>query len=110
MEAIKLPITKRIINNEINEGILKEYGNWIVCREIGKAIKLQIDINGSSNKNIKELNVGDTINIQNKLMGFEKETEMLVETKIVNYPNKISLILTLPCAYNGIVPDKLLFI
>ena len=110
LEAIKLPITKRIINNEINEGILKEYGNWIVCREIGKAIKLQLDINGSSNKSIKELNVGDTINIQNKLIGFEKETEMLIETKIVNYPDKTSLILTLPCAYNGIVPDKLPFI
>ena len=110
LEAIKLPITKRIINNEINEGILKEYGNWIACREIGKAVKLQIDINGSSNKSIKELNVGDTINIQNKLIGFEKETEMLIETKIVNYPDKTSLILTLPCAYNGIVPDKLPFI
>ena len=111
LEAIKLPITKRIINNEINEGILREYGNWIVCREIGKAIKLQIDINGTlNNKNIKELEVGNTINIQNKLIGFEKETEMLIETKIVNYPDKTSLILTLPCAYNGIVPDKLPFI
>ena len=110
LEAIKLPITKRIINNEINEGILKEYGNWIVCREIGKAIKLQIDINGTSNnKNIKELNVGDTINIQNKLIGFEKETEMLIESKIINYPNKIALILTLPCTYNGVIPEKLPF-
>ena len=110
LEAIELPITKRIINNEINEGILKEYGNWIVCREIGKAIKLQIDINGTSNKSIKELNGGDTINIKNKLIGFEKETEMLIESKTVNYSNKITLILTLPCAYNGVIPEKLPFI
>lgn len=111
LEAIKLPITKRIINNEINEGILKEYGNWIVCREIGKAIKLQIDINGTlNNKNIKELEVGNTINIQNKLIGFEKETEMLIESKMINYPNKITLILTLPCVYNGVIPERLPFI
>jgi len=109
LEAIKLPITKRIINNEINEGILKEYGNWIVCREIGKAIKLQIDINGTLNNSIKELNVGDMINIQNKLIGFEEETEMLIESKIIKYQDKTTLILTLPCAYNGVIPERLPF-
>ena len=114
LETIKLPITKRIINNEINEGILQEYGKWIVCREIGKAIKVQIDININANantdKNLNNLNIGDIVGIQNKLIGFKEETEMLIENKIVNYSHKITLILTLPCAYNGVIPNELPFI
>ncbi|HSQ98084.1 MAG TPA: hypothetical protein VLL98_05215 [Rickettsiales bacterium] len=105
-EPIKLPITKRIINNEINEGILSNYANWLICREIGKAIKVQLEING----NLSEINTGDYVNIQNNKIGFKTETQMLIENKIINYPNKTILTLTLPCAYNGILPNELLFI
>ena len=105
-EAIKLPITKRIINNEINEGILSNYANWLICREIGKAIKVQIEING----NLSEINTGDYVNIQNNKIGFKSETQMLIENKIINYPNKTILTLTLPCAYNGTLPDTLPYV
>ncbi|HSQ98264.1 MAG TPA: hypothetical protein VLL98_06160 [Rickettsiales bacterium] len=105
-EPIKLPITKRIINNEINEGIISNYANWLICREIGKAIKVQLEING----NLSEINTGDYVNIQNNKIGFKSETQMLIENKIINYPNKTILTLTLPCAYNGILPDTLPYV
>lgn len=105
-EAIKLPITKRIINNEINEGIISNYANWLICREIGKAIKVQIEVNG----NMPEINTGDYVNIQNNKIGFKSETQMLIENKIINYPDKTILILTLPCVYNGTLPDTLPYV
>lgn len=105
-EPIKLPITKRIINNEINEGIISNYANWLICREIGKAIKVQLEING----NLSEINTGDYVNIQNNKIGFKSETQMLIENKIINYPNKTILTLTLPCAYNGTLPDTLPYV
>jgi len=105
-ESIKLPITKRIINNEINEGIISNYANWLICREIGKAIKVQVEING----NLQEVNTGDYVNIQNTKIGFKSETQMLLEHKTINYPNKTILTLTLPCAYNGILPDTLPYV
>lgn len=105
-EAIKLPITKRIINNEINSGLLKSYGIWIICREIEKAVKLQIEINGSQ----EELEVGNLISAENNQIGLEQPTDMIIEKIITNYPNKTTIILTLPCAYTGILPGKLPFL
>jgi hypothetical protein len=103
LEQIKLPITKRIVNNEINEGILKNYAYWIVGREIGKAVKVQIEFLNNTNN----LNVGDYISLKNELIGFEEPTDLIIEKIITNYPHKITMVLTLPCAYNGIMPTIL---
>jgi prophage tail gpP-like protein len=105
LEQIKLPITKRIVNNEINEGILKNYANWIAGREIGKAVKAQIEFLNDSDT--KDIDIGNYINIQNKLIGFEEPTDLIVEKIIASYPNKTTMILTLPCAYNGTMPTTL---
>jgi hypothetical protein len=119
LEQIKLPITKRIVNNEINEGILKNYANWIVNREIGKAVKLQIEFLNNTNNNTNadndinnnthtnNINVCDYLNIQNKLIGFEEPTDLIIEKIITSYPHKTTMILTLPCSYNGTMPNKL---
>jgi hypothetical protein len=106
LEQIKLPITKRIINNEINEGILKNYGNWIVCREIGKAVKIQIEF--INDNNIKDIDVGNYLSLQNEFIGFKESTDIIIEKIITSYPyNKTTMILTLPCSYNGIIPTTL---
>jgi hypothetical protein len=104
LEQIKLPITKRIINNEINEGILKTYANWIVGREIGKAVKLRIEF---INNNKENISIGDCVSVQNNLVGFSEPTDLIVEKIITNYPHKTTMILTLPCAYSGKMPNKL---
>jgi hypothetical protein len=107
LEQIKLPITKRIINNEINEGILKNYANWIVCREIGKAVKIQIEFINDNN-NTKDVDIGNYINLQNELIGFKEPTDLIIEKIITSYPyNKTTMILTLPCSYNGTMPTTL---
>jgi prophage tail gpP-like protein len=109
LEQIKLPITKRIASNEINEGILKNYANWIVGREIGKAVKLQIEFlnNTTNNSNANNMNVGDLISVRNNLIGFSEPTDLIVEKIITNYPHRTTMILTLPCAYSGKMPNKL---
>jgi hypothetical protein len=104
LEQIKLPITKRIMNSEINEGILKNYANWIVGREIGKAVKVQIEF---LNDNTEDIDVGNYINIQNEFIGFKEPTDLIVEKITISYPYKTTMILTLPCTYNGITSDRL---
>lgn len=91
LDPIKLPITKRLINNEINAGILKDFAKWMIYKDIRQAVKLQITING----NLNELNVNDRVIVKNEFIGFKEETEMLIETKVVNYPNATILVLTM---------------
>jgi hypothetical protein len=106
LEQIKLPITKRIINNEINEGIIKNYGNWIIGREIGKAVKVQIEF--INDNNIKDIDIGNYLSVQNEFIGFKKPTDLIIEKIITSYPyNKTTMILTLPCSYNGTIPTTL---
>lgn len=104
-DLIKLPITKRIINKDLTEGITIDYGKWFICRELGKAIQIQINVINNIN-----LKVGDYVDIQNINIGFEKQTTLIIDKININYPNITTLILTLPCAYSGILPDCLPFI
>lgn len=103
LKFIKLPITKRILNDDLNSGVLQNYGQWYIGREIGKAVKLQLTFSGN-----QTLHIGELVTVQNSLIGLEKPIDFIVERITINYTEQQTIAtLTLPCAYTGILPTTL---
>jgi prophage tail gpP-like protein len=97
LNFIKQNTTKRIINNEVNSGLLKDFLNWYVCREIGKAVKITLTITSN-----KDLNVGDFVSIKDS-----SEKKFIIERIDESINNGIVLTLVLPCAYTGTIPEEI---
>jgi prophage tail gpP-like protein len=93
---VKQNTTKRIINNEVNGGLLKDFLRWYVCREIGRAVKVTLTITKND-----DLNIGDFVCVKDNA----EEKKYIIERIDETIQNGIVLTLVLPCAYTGEVPE-----
>lgn len=97
-----LPITKRIPNEDAFSGSLADFANWKACRYIGDAFKVELEVNDFFN-----LNKGDFVYIKSPSCYLFEETKMIVEDFEQDSMEGNKIILTLPCAYTGVIPQEL---
>ena len=97
-----LPITKRILADDTYSGSISDFANWYACRSIGDAIKVRLSVNDFFN-----LKKGDFVYLQSPSCYIFDETKMIVEEFEQDGDKGNSIILTLPCAYTGIIPEGL---
>ncbi len=97
-----LPITKRIFADDTYSGSISDFANWYACRSIGDAIKVRLSVNDFFN-----LKKGDFVYLQSPSCYIFDETKMIVEEFEQDGDKGNSIILTLPCAYTGIIPESL---
>lgn len=95
------PITKRFNSNDFNAANLNNVASLIACDEIGKAFKIYIELNED-----KAVKSGEFAVVKNEDIFIYEETDFVIE-QIIRTVDKTSLILTLPCAYTGIIPESL---
>ena len=95
------PITKRFNSNDFNAASLSAAASLIACKEIGEAFKVYITLN--ENKAVKS---GDFAVVKNEDIFIEEEREFVIE-QVIRKVDTTSLILTLPCAYTGEIPEQL---
>jgi hypothetical protein len=95
------PITKRFNSNDFNAASLSAAASLIACKEIGEAFKVYITLN--ENKAVKS---GDFAVVKNEDIFIEEESEFVIE-QVIRKVDTTSLILTLPCAYTGEIPEQL---
>ena len=97
-----LPVTKRIKADDAYSGSLDEFANWYACRSIGAAIKIKLSVNDFFN-----LQKGDFVYLLSPSCYIFEETKMIVEEFEQDGDSGNSIILTLPCAYTGVIPESL---
>ena len=95
------PVTKRFNSNDFNAANLPTIATLKACKDIGDAFKVYINLN--EGKTIKS---GDFAIIKNEDAFIYDETEFVIE-QVVQTVDSTDLILTLPCAYTGVIPDSL---
>ena len=95
------PITKRFNSNDFNAANLERVATLQACKEIGDAFKTYITLNEN-----KALKSGDFAVLKNEDAFIYEETEFVIE-QVIRGVDSTSLILTLPCAYTGVIPEKL---
>lgn len=95
------PIIKRFNSNDFNAANLSTAATLIACDEIGKAFKVYITLNEN-----KPLKSGDFATVLNEDAFIYEETDFTIE-QIIRTVDSTALILTLPCAYTGVIPDNL---
>lgn len=95
------PITKRFNSNDYNADNLETVASQIACKEIGEAFKIQILLNET-----KGLKSGDLAILKWDSVYITEETEFVIESSVRKVDSTF-IILTLPCAYTGEIPEKL---
>ena len=95
------PITKRFNSNDFNAANLERLAALTACDEIGKAFKVYITLNED-----KPIKSGDFAVIKNEDVYIYEETDFVVE-QVIRQIDSTALVLTLPCAYTGVIPDSL---
>ncbi len=95
------PITKRFNSNDYNAENLETVASLIACKEIGEAFKIEMLLSET-----KTLKSGDLAILLWESVYIKEETEFIVES-IVRKVDSTLMILTLPCAYTGVIPEKL---
>lgn len=95
------PVTKRFNSNDYNAANLANVASLIACKEIGDAFKVYITLN--ENKAVKS---GDFSVVKNEAIFLSEETEFVIE-QVIRGVDSTALILTLPCAYTGVIPESL---
>lgn len=98
-----LPLTNRKIKDDAFVGTLQEYTNWAACRAIGEAFKISLKINDLSLK----LKSGDFVNVLSPSCEINEETKMIIEDLYEDNTQGLVLVLTMPCAYTGVIPESL---
>lgn len=97
-----LPVTKRIPDEDAYSGNLEDFARWYACRRIGDAFKVQLKVNDFFN-----LKKGDFVYLQSPSCYIFEETKMIVEDFEQDSEDGNTIILTLPCAYTGDIPERL---
>lgn len=95
------PVTKRFNSNDYNAADLTNVATLIACKEIGEAFKVYISLN--ENKTVKS---GDFAIVKNEAIFLSEETEFVIE-QVIRGVDSTTLVLTLPCAYTGVIPESL---
>ncbi len=95
------PVTKRFNSNDYNAADLTNVATLIACKEIGEAFKVYISLN--ENKAVKS---GDFAIVKNEAIFLSEETEFVIE-QVIRGVDSTTLVLTLPCAYTGVIPESL---
>ena len=96
------PVIKRVPNEDVSSGVLQEFLNWYVCREVGKAYQQVLSVDDNLN-----LYTGDFATIQNSDIFGGKAVKMVVVGKRALYPGGNIFTFSLPCAVTGILPEEL---
>ena len=99
---LKLPLTDRRAKEDSFAGSLEDCAVWAACRAIGEAYKIMLGINDDL-----ELQKGDFVIVKSETCSIFKETTFIVEDIYMDNLKGIMLVLTLPCAYTGIIPAEL---
>lgn len=97
-----LPVTKRVPADDTYSGSLADFARWTACRSIGDAIKVKLAVNDFFN-----LKKGDFVYLQSPSCYIFEETKMIVEEFEQDGNKGNFIILTLPCAYTGVIPESL---
>lgn len=97
-----IPIIKRFNSNDYNSEDLQSIATKIACKAIGDAFKLRIVLN-----EYLAVKKGDFVIVKYPSAKIYKETDFVIEDIIPKAPDETYLILTLPCAYTGIIPEEL---
>ena len=97
-----LPVTKRVPADDAYSGSLAEFANWYACRSIGNAIKFKLSVNDFFN-----LKKGDFVYLKSPSCYLFEETKVIVEEFEQDGDKGNSIVLTLPCAYTGVIPESL---
>lgn len=97
-----LPITKRIPCSDAYSGSLDDYTRWNACRYIGESFKVLLAVNDFFN-----LKKGDFVYIKSPSCYLFEETKMVVEDFEQDSDTGNTIVLTLPCAYTGVIPESL---
>ena len=97
-----LPVTKRVESNDFNSRDLENIATRYACDEIGKAFKTYITLNETM-----ALKSGNLVVVQSESAFIDEETTFVIETVIQDESDKTQIVLTLPCKYTGVIPDKL---
>ena len=95
------PITKRFNSNDYNAANLERIATLMACDEIGKAFKVYITLNEE-----RAIKSGDFAILKNEDVYINEETDFVIE-QVIRQVDSTKLILTLPCAYTGVIPDSL---
>ena len=96
------PAIKRVPNEDVSSGVLQEFLNWYVCREVGRAYQQVLSVDDNLN-----LYTGDFATIQNSDIFGGKAVKMVVVEKKALYPGGNVFTFSLPCAVTGILPEEL---
>lgn len=97
-----LPITKSMEVFDAYDGDLQNNANMFACRSIGEAFKIELDVN-----DFLGLEKGQMVIVQSPSCKIYEETKMIVEEMFEDSVNGNSIVLTLPCAYTGQIPESL---
>ena len=96
-----LPITKTIISEENDANDINDLAQWVACREVGKAMRIQIDMVKTIIAG-KDLIVGSMFDLTAPALNIDRK-QYIVEriVKVAGKQQKITLIATTPKAYTG---------
>lgn len=97
-----LPITKSEEIFDAYESDLQNNANWFACRSIGEAFKVELEVN-----DFLGLQKGQMVIVKSPSCKIYEETKMIVEEMYEDSYNGNSIVLTLPCAYTGQIPESL---
>lgn len=95
------PVTKRFNSNDYNADDLKSLANRIACKEIGEHFVIEIILNEH-----RRLKSGNLCVIKWDSAFVFEETDFIIKN-IVRELDSTFIILTLPCAFTGEIPEKL---
>jgi len=96
------PITKTLTSNDINANEIENSALALTCKEIAQHFPLEIVLN--DNFSIKS---GDIAIVKQSAVGIEQPTDYVISKALRLNPSTMALVLKLPCAYSGIMPEKL---
>lgn len=97
-----LPITKTEEVFDAYESDLQNNADWFACRSIGEAFKVELAVN-----DFLGLQKGQIVILQSPSCKIYEETKMIVEEMYEDSDEGNSIVLTLPCAYTGQIPESL---
>ena len=97
-----LPITKSEEIFDAYDSDLQNNANWLACRSIGEAFKIELAVN-----DFLGLQKGQMVIVQAPSCKIYDETKMIVEEMYEDSQEGNSIVLTLPCAYTGQIPESL---
>lgn len=97
-----LPVTKRILEEDVYSGGLQDFTDWYACRQIGDAFKVKLEVNDFFN-----LKKGNIVLVKSPSCYIFEETKMIVEDFEQDSKSGNVMVLTLPCAYTGVIPETL---